>query len=487
MHYSKIIIAALLLTASIVQAQTTMTLNDCRQHALKANHDIRMAEENAALADDLKQVALSQFFPRVTANGTYLWNGRNAHLLSDEQMTNLKDFKLVDLSTLTDILGTIAQTNPQLAMQLMQSLAQIGSNDFLLNPGQRIADALDMDFTNIYAGSLTVTQPIYLGGKIRAAYQAARLYDDMSHLQYEQEIENQLIAVDEAFWQVVSLQHKQQLAQQYCDLVRKLSRDVEAMAETGVATLADKTRVQVKLNEAEMTLAKATNGLELSRILLNQMCGLPLNQEYLLLEDTALLQRQPFDSIDMGQVLQNRSELKMLRLGEGIADAGVKLAASALLPNIAATGGYVVSNPNFYNGYDKSFGGSPMIGVVVNLPICHPDAIFATKAAKHKRNMLRLQREQAEEKVELQVTKLNYELEVANRKYIQAQTALRNAEDNLRNANESFAEGTISSSDLMQAQTAWMSAQSQLIDAEIEIRIDYTCLLQAMGINNYQK
>ena len=91
--------------------------------------------------------------------------------------------------------------------------------------------------------------------------------------------------------------------------------------------------------------------------------------------------------------------------------------------------------------------------------------------------------EEARNAIELQVNKLNYELEVANKKLVQAQSNLLNAEENLRLANESFEAGVINSSDLMAAQTAWMSAKSEVVDAEIEIRMDYLYLQQALGNN----
>lgn len=481
MKHTKIIITALLLLPLHGNAQMSLTLQDCRDHALAANCDIHIAEERTAMADDLKELALSEFFPKVTANGIYMWNEKNMQLLSDDQQSRLNHLGTNAMREL-DLTSHLGELQPFLA-QLASMLGGIDPVGYLNNEGRRINDALNVDMTNIYAGSLTLTQPIYMGGKIRAAYQTARLYNEIAHRQYDQEKEQQLIAVDEAFWRVVSLEHKTQLAQQYYNLLLQLSNDVDAMVDAEVATVADQTKVRVKLNEAQMSLTKATNGLVLSRMVLNQMCGLPLDDIYELVEDTTLPQYQPLCNINMEQVLNNRNDLQMLRLGEGIANYGVKMAASSLLPNIAATGGYVLSNPNFYNGYDKSFGGSLMAGVVVNIPICHPDAIFATKSAKHKRQMVRMQVQQAEEKITLQVNKLNYELAVANEKLIQAKSALRNAEDNLHNATESFAAGVISSGDLMQAQTAWMQAQSEIIDAEIEVRMDYIYLMQALGEN----
>ena len=183
----------------------------------------------------------------------------------------------------------------------------------------------------------------------------------------------------------------------------------------------------------------------------------------------------------MQNVWDNRKEIKLLEIGDQMAKTNVKMATSGLLPNIAVEGSYLVSSPNIYNGFQNKFAGMFTAGVVVNIPICHAEDFLAVKAAKHKRNEVQYELEEARNAIELQVNKLNYELEVANKKLVQAESNLLNAEENLRLADESFEAGVISSSDLMAAQTAWMSAKSEVVDAEIEIRMDYLYLQKALG------
>lgn len=83
--------------------------------------------------------------------------------------------------------------------------------------------------------------------------------------------------------------------------------------------------------------------------------------------------------------------------------------------------------------------------------------------------------------ISLQVKKLNYELEVANAKLSQAESGVALADESLRFAQESFVAGVISSSDLMQVQTAWMQANSDRLDAAIEARVVSLYFRQALG------
>ena len=465
-------------------AQTVMTLDECRQRALEANKGLKMQQEKVAEADALEKMALSQFFPKLSVNGTYTWNQKNIRLLSDEQEDRVNHMGTTAMSRVEDdVVERLMERgmSRDLATDIAALLDRTDAAAELNAVGRDITDAMNIDVTHLFAGAATVTQPLYMGGKLRALYKSAHAVNELAQVQYSKKEEEQLIAVDEAYWRVISLQHKQQLAQQYCDLLTKLSQDVDDMVEAEVATQSDRTKVRVKLNEAQMNLTKATNGVTLSRMLLNQMCGLPLNAEYELVEDTVLDNYQPINDVDMQQVWNRRKEMKMLQLSDKMAAAGVQAATAALLPNVGLTGSYVVCNPNMYNGFQKEFAGMFTAGVVVNIPIGHADAIYALKAAKHHRKEVQYQAAEAQEKIELQVNKLNFELQVANEKMRQAQSNLANAEENLRLADESFKAGVASASDLMQAQTAWVSARNEVSDAEIEIRMSHLYLCQAVG------
>ena len=87
----------------------------------------------------------------------------------------------------------------------------------------------------------------------------------------------------------------------------------------------------------------------------------------------------------------------------------------------------------------------------------------------------------AREKVELQVNQSVYKVNEANKKLIASTRNMENAEENLRHANLGFEEGVIPALNLMQAQTAWVSARSSLIDAQIEVKLTEVYLIKAMG------
>lgn len=476
----------LALTAGLtLMAQQRLTLAQCRYLATQSNPTLKAAQERIDAAEALERMAFCQFLPKVDANGTYIWNQKSPALLSDQQAYDVNHIGTTvenDItSSLSDLLANIGIHDPQLAQRIVDNLGGLRLEENLNNMGQQVTDALDIDLRHIIAASVTVSQPLYLGGRLSALHRSAQYSYDMQQALGDRVYDGLLIAVDAAYWQYISVLHKQQLAHQYQSLLQQLTNDVQAMVEADVATQADVTKVRVKLNEARMNATKADCGLELARLALCQICGLNPDSNYIFAEDSTLVNYLPVDSINIDHICDRRSDYRILRDAQGLATQGVRLARAGLLPNVALTGSYLVSNPNILNGFQKDFGGMFTAGIVVNIPLAHPGDIYALRAAKHKQAETALQLEESRDLILLEVNKLNHQLKVANLKLVQSRSDLENAEENLRLADESFDAGVINPTDLMAAQTAWMKAKSEVLDTEIEIRLDHLYLMQALG------
>jgi outer membrane protein TolC len=107
--------------------------------------------------------------------------------------------------------------------------------------------------------------------------------------------------------------------------------------------------------------------------------------------------------------------------------------------------------------------------------------MYKVRASKGATTMLTLELAEAREKIELQATQTAYQLEEANKRLTLAQSSVTRADENLRTANLGFAEGVIAPTTVMEAQTAWLQAKSQQIDAEIDVRLSQVNLRKAMG------
>ncbi len=487
-----------------LSAQQMLSLDSCRAMALRNNKQLGVSKIKQEVAENIRKSARTKYLPHVSAIGTYQFTSEEISLLNDEQKKSLPNIGTTTASGMQSI-GTTLQTQlgqmlvqagvPLDAFQQMAAGLQVPMGQALTNTagllnteGQKLVDALRTDTRNIFAGSILVTQPIFMGGAIVAMNKMADLNEEMQNNSAEARRQNVVYAIDQAYWQVVSLKHKKRLAESYLEVIKKLNSDVEKMIQEGVATRSDGLSVSVKVNEAEMTLQKVNDGLTLSKMLLCQMIGLPMNEQVTLAdedaESLAVVELQP--QADVEQAFNNRPELKMLETSVEMTRQATNILKAGNLPQLALMGGYAVSNPNVLNGFEKKFGGFWNVGVLLRVPIWNwGDVKYKVRASKGATAIANLELEEAREKIELQLNQTNFKVNEAYKRLALAKSSISRAEENLRTANLGFREGVISPTVVMEAQTAWLQAQSQKIDAEINVKLTQVDQQKAMGTLRY--
>lgn len=484
--------------ASTAGAQQVLSLDSCRAMALRNNKQLAIAGLKQDVARDVRKAARTKYLPHVDVIGGYQFTSREISILNDRQkgaLGSLGTTAAGQLSgTMSEVISEMAGQGiitPQTAEALgniagnvMPGIEQAG-NDM----GQTIRDAFKTDTRNFFAASVMLTQPIYMGGSIVAANKIADISEELAANDMHSRRQDIVFDVDNAYWTVVSLKHKQKLAASYRDLVKKLSSDVGKMIKEGVATRADGLRVDVKVNEAEMQLTQVDNGLSLAKMLLCQLCGLKISDKVALEdEDKDIIQPSadvPVASVD--DAMENRPELKMLQNAVDISKQSTKLVRAAYLPQIALTGGYLVTNPSLYNGFERKFSGVWNIGVMVRIPVWNWfEGTYKVRAGKTATSIAMLELDEAREKIELQVNQSTYKVSEANKKQAMARKNVERAEENLRCANIGFKEGVMDVTDVMSAQTAWLQACSQKIDADIDVKLTLTNLKKVLGEELYQ-
>ncbi len=349
-------------------------------------------------------------------------------------------------------------------------------------------DAMTFDVHNVFFGAITLTQPIYMGGKIVAMNRITRDAELLARSMHENEAENVIYAVDAAYWQVVSLKAKYDLATSYVALLDSLDRNVHLMFDEGVATRADVLSVDVKLNSAQVDLTKVENGLVLSRMALAQVCGLPVDVTFPLVDegiDEVSLTAEVAKEYNMEEVYARRPDLEALRLGVEIAGHQKQVAMSSMLPNVALVGAYSFSNPNMFDGFKKRFGGAFSVGAMVTIPIWHWGGNYNKyRAAKVDETIMELKLADARSMVELQVRQASFKTSEAYKTYQTASANLESANENLRCANLAFREGVATTDNVLEAQTAWLKAHSEEIDAMIDVHLCNVYLSKCLGTLN---
>lgn len=463
--YKKIVSITVLLFAISLSSfsQQMLSLEECRRLAIENNKTLKIASENERKAYYEKREALMNFFPKVSASGTYLHFSEDLHLISKNSIP-----QGISTGPLAGLGGVVPPVIP-IPEDVRQGIYKAG----------------EIDLGGFWLGGVSLTQPIFMGGKIIAANDLRAYALELARTMKDTKVTDVIVETDEAYWQVVSVANKKKLAESYVQLLTKMDSDVEIMCQEGVATKADRLTVSVKLNEAEMALTKASNGLSLAKMLLSQICGLEIGSPITLSdENIETLENSDTSAeelIDIDNAIANRSEVRSLDLATKIYKKKEKIVLSEFLPTAGIRVGYNWLKPNLQEGRQDSFGGMWNVAVNVSVPLNFVTNSSKLNAAKAETRIKQYEMEEAKEKIKLQINQSAFKLSEANKKMSSAHKNTEKADENLRYAKIGFDEGVIPASDVLGAHTAWVSAHAEMIDAQIDLKLCRIYLNKALG------
>ena len=468
---------------------------------MRNNKQVNVSRLSKEVAVNTRKATRTKALPKVDVVAGYQFSSRDINLLSKSQKTTLSNIGTGTVNKITgDLSGSISGSitdlvtqgviTPDQAQQLGTLLQQMGNGPisqyasaFGNALGKEVVDALQTKTQHVFGGAIMLRQPVYLGGAITAANRMADITESMADNDLDLKRQATLYTIDQTYWTVVSLKQKQKLAVSYRDLVKKLDDDVHRMIKEGVATRADGLKVDVKVNEAEMSLLQVNNGLALSKMLLCQLCGIPVDESFDV-EDVEVETAE--DRLTCNILSENdyslRPELRVMENTVDMSKQTTNMLKAGNLPKIALAGGYTVTNPSVTNGFENKFVGLWNVGVVVSVPVWNwGDVAYKVRASKNATTIATLELNDAREKVDLQVSQSRYKMDEAYKRLTMANSNIRKAEENLRCANVGFKEGVMESTAVIEAQTAWLQAQSQRIDAEIDVKLSQVALRKALG------
>lgn len=429
----KNIIILMLSLVALPAASETLTIEACRQMALQHNHARQSATLNTQQALHTQKSVWGLFFPDLSLQAAVLYDTGS---------------------------GTLGVDGGMLPVGSMGATGFVPSGTFAYFPGMNMKYDLDA----IFSGAVFLKQPLYMGGKIRASYQMSKMAVDL-YRQAERKTEAEVIqSVDDAYAKVVKARELVLVAQKYKALLEELDKNVESAVRHGLRMPNDRMKVGVRLDEVELQLRKAENGLRLARMNLCHVTGQPL--------DTQLEVSDEYPHAEVAGEMQTsdvslRPESAMLDYQTRIASQQVRVARSAMLPSLALMAKYGYTNGVELNGRKLldgwNFGG----GVTLSVPLYHFGAnAQKVKAAKVK---LQLAQEEQADKREMMLLELQQAANGVDEAQLEvhlAQKSLEQAEENMRISQKQYQAGMETLSDCLEAQATWQKASETLVDAQ---------------------
>ena len=421
------------------------TVDDCIALATEHSTSLKVADETVRIAQNTRSQTISNYFPHIGVVGSYQWNQKN--------------LELVDY-------GSVMYG--------------------MLIPAE-IRHLTRIDIQNVMVADVALVQPVFLGGKLIALNQMANYGQTVAENNVKAMRDNVSLLTQENYWLVVSLAQKRALAHSMVELLTQTQKNVSHMIDEGIATPSDLLNVEVRLNEVQLAESKIDQGLTMAKFNLMQLCGIDLNDTIILADeatDTLSLQITDnlFSTLDTANIYSNRTDIANLELAKKITKKQETVVRSSLLPNVLLNANYLVSNPNLYKGFDNSFGGMFNVGVSVTVPITGwIGGSYRLNSAKASTHIKDLEIEAAKDKAQLELKQATLQYTQANSTLAAATTGKSTAEVNLRSAELRFDEGFSNPLALMEAQTAWLKAQTEYIDAQIGVRMAELTLQKVSG------
>ncbi|MCD8304466.1 MAG: TolC family protein [Prevotellaceae bacterium] len=440
------LIASLLCLSAIIRAQgDTLSLNECCDLALRQNKQMAIASLETLGAGYQAKSLRANFFPSFTANGTALYSNANGSL-------------------------SIAGGN----LPLFLADGSMGGG-FAYFPGADI----DYKVDGVFLAGVRLEQPLYTGGKIRAAYEMSKLGVEASRLNQRLKAEEVLVETVKAYTQVVEAREMLEVANRYNETLLGLARDVENACRHGLTTRNDVLKVQVRLNESELNIRRSENALRLASMSLCHLLGLPLATSIAI--DGALPEVQVTASEAYAQVA-SRPEYGMLEQQVAIAGQQVRLVRSEKLPQVGVTGGYSYMHGVKVNGEPLFDKGSFSVLLNLSVPLYHfGERANKEAAARTKLEEARLQQDDAAEQMLLEQSLALDNLDEAQLEAELADRSLQQAAENMRVSRSHYDAGLETLSDHLEAQTLWQQAYERQVAARCRLYLSRLEYLKASG------
>lgn len=488
--FTTVLLACALMNA---HAQQKLTLQQCLDNAVKYNHTLQQAQTEIDIAVEQKKEAWTLHFPQVAANALafktfkrlfYEDKSGAQRVLTDDPET---------LQTITDVCSMIGGFEPNLD---------------LLAP-------IDMTYRNWfhgfdagYAGTLSAVWPLYVGGQITNGNKLAKIGIQAAELKKIISEREVLQQVTDCYWKLATIKYNLHTIEAAEKQIAAVKERVQALLDAGVITRNALLQVNLRDQELQSTRVKLENGDKLLRLLLANQIGITDRDIDIVVPSEEDIPVLPVYDAD-GSL--NRTELRLAQKGIEAEQIKVKLERGKLMPSVAlgvamfraATNlssinssldveikgplaEFAPDQTKFHKDFSYQPTKSQNVGVSfasVTIPISQWwGGTHAVRRQKLRVQQARITYDDAKEKVALDNQSAYLKVTEAYKQIEIAQESVKQADENLRIHSEQYDVGTITISDLLDAETLNRKAQNQLSSAIADYQVKLADYLRKISM-----
>lgn len=479
-----VILSVLLCVTLAVKGERLITLEEARTLALENNRTLQVSARQAQAAQSLRKASYSRFFPSMDFSAQYIRMNKPFNLLSKSLFLPVVPFQAINPETGNIKPMELLQSDPPvLVFGPDGSPLRDAEGNFVFQQYAYLPQSeAELGQHNNVLMNLSLMQPIYTGGKIKAQYRAAGHMEKMAQLNSQLSEAEIMLEVESFFWQLITVQQKKKLARQYKEMLESLVYDMEGYLEEGIVNRNELLQAKVALNESELELLKAENGHKKLSMALSRLTGLSVHDTLVAQDETKMELREYTLEELWTQGLEQRPEMLLVQEKAGLAGSMADLAGAARYPDLALGASYYAVNPNPYNGLEKEFGHDWFVGLTLTVPVFHwGERRQLYQAALYDKRAQQTETEDTRELIRLDISRAYFEYTERKMEVDIKTISLEQARENLDIAKDNFSVGKVQSTELLEAQTLWHQAQTDLIESQSELRTAHAALEKAIG------
>ena len=423
-----------------------LTLKKCRELALSNNTKTKNSRLEIEAADQTRQAARTKYYPNISA-GTMSFRARASVL---EGGLNGGDLPVYD--------GNSANLT--------------SASQFAFFPPLSLGVLKKADI-----GIVTIVQPVYTGGRIKTGNKLADLGVDVSKFKGKLSNNEVLLKTEEQYWQIVSLYEKLSTIERFDKLLSNLRKQVEDAYQSGIVMKNDVLKVKLKQSELALNRSKLENGITIAKMAFAQYIGIPNETEYKIEYDLVINFQPAKLYVDNNEALSERTEYQLLKKSVEAEKLQTRLKRGEHLPQVVVGGSGMYMKIDEYNKSNKQF-----VYAAVQIPLSDwHEASHTLKEREQKEKIAKNNMAESTNLLLLQMKKAWYDLNDAHKQVMICAEAKAQAEENLKVNNDSYQNGLITLSDLLEAQAMLQQEADRLVDAKVNYRINETTYLQVTG------
>lgn len=430
MKYIVLILAVLV--PGCAYSQESELMLKYRRMALEYSPDIKSARENVAASIEMIGAAKADLKPKLGAGATYQYAGHP-----------------IELNIEAEALGTPLHFQGQ---------------------------------NNKYGASLSLSQPLYSGGRLLALLEKAGYQRDYAlneALLLRNVISRQS---DVTYWNSVARGELVGVAEESKKAVGDLVKIVKLRVDLGYTDPSDLLMAEVKLNEAEYALQQSQTVFATSVMSLNSLIGVELDKQTALDSEVKAITTSDWIS---ALSPNSRPEYLMAQNQISISESDKKITNSKYLPQLSVGADGSFQSPS----YDFTPQMKPNYGVYATLSV----PLFEwgkkgkeSRAAQNKINRATQQLKKVEDHVNLEVSSARLALVQAVEQVNLTHHSLSKAFENEKRSTERYAEGRLSIMEVLQAQLYRQNAQVNYIEAKLIAQSSWSELQRALSLYNVE-